>query len=61
MAEIEDFIEKNFVPVEDKPGFVWLSKRNFQIISTETLSKYLEDAWARGLYHSPVFDKSEDL
>lgn len=57
MTEIEDFIKKNFVPIEDKPGFVWFSKRNFQIISIETLAKCLEDAWARGLlYHSPVFD-----
>lgn len=56
MTEIEDFIKKNFVPVEDKPEFVWFSKRNFRITSIETLVKCLEDAWVRGLYHSPVFD-----
>ena len=44
MTEIEDFIKKTFEPVEDKPGFVWLSKRNFEIISIETLAKCLEDA-----------------
>ena len=31
-------------PVEDKPGYVWYSKRNFQIISIETLRKALADA-----------------
>ena len=39
--KVEDFIKKNFEPVEDKPGYVWFSKRNFQIISIETLRKIL--------------------
>ena len=56
MTEIEDFIKKNFAPVDDKPGFVWFSKRNFEIITIETLAKCLEDAWTRGLYYPPVFD-----
>ena len=56
MTEIENFIKKNFAPVEDKPGFVWISKTNFQITSIETLVKCLEDAWTRGLYHLPLFD-----
>lgn len=42
--KVEDFIKKNFEPVEDKPGYVWLSKRNFQIISIETLRKRLREA-----------------
>lgn len=41
---IEDFIKKNFEPVEDKPGYVWFNKRNFQIISIETLKKRLYKA-----------------
>lgn len=32
-----------FEPVEDKPGYVWFNKRNFQIISIETLRKAVED------------------
>lgn len=59
MTEIEDFIKENFEHVEDKPGFVWFSKRYFQIISIETLAKCLEDAQARGLYHLPLFGKYE--
>ena len=39
--KVEDFIKKNFEPVDDKPGYVWYSKRNFQIINIETLRKAL--------------------
>ena len=39
---IKVVIKRNYEPVEDKPGYVWLSKRNFQIISIETLTKSLE-------------------
>ena len=39
--KVENFIKKNFESVEDKPGYVWFSKRNFQIISIETLRKKL--------------------
>ena len=38
-----NFIKENYVPVEDKPGYVWFDKRNFQIISIETLAKALEN------------------
>lgn len=56
--KVENFIKKNFEPVENKPGYVWFSKRNFQIISIETLRKKLFKS-------SQVIDKyeaeSEDL
>ena len=42
-TSIKEFIKENFEPVDDKPGFVWFNKRNFQIISIETLAKSLED------------------
>lgn len=41
--KIEIFIKMIFEPIEDKPGYVWFSKRNFQIISIETLQKLFED------------------
>lgn len=41
--KVENFIKMIFEPVEDKPGYVWFSKRNFQIISIETLRKTLCD------------------
>lgn len=47
ISDIHEFIKKNFEPVEDKPGYVWFSKRNFQIISIETLAKSLEDYMIR--------------
>ena len=39
---IKVFIKRNYEPVEDKPGYVWFNKSNFQIISIETLTKSLE-------------------
>ncbi len=48
--KVENFIKMFFEPVEDKPGYVWFSKRNCQIISIETLRKTLCDA-------SQVIDK----
>ena len=44
----------DFEPVEDKPGYVWFSKRNFQIISIENLRKLLEDGRIR-----PLADREE--
>lgn len=40
--KVEDFIKKNFEPVEDKPEYVWFNKRNFQIINIETLRDYVK-------------------
>lgn len=39
---IINFIEENYESVEDRPGYVWFSKRHFQIIHIETLAKALE-------------------
>lgn len=55
---IKEFIKENFEPVENKPGYVWFSKSNFQIISIDTFAKLLKDEWTR-LYNSPLI-KSED-
>lgn len=52
--DFRKFVEEHYAPVEDKPGYVWLSKRNFEIISIETFAKSLEEGLARGLYNSPL-------
>lgn len=39
--KVKKFINEIFEPVEDKPGYVWFNKRNFQIISIELLQKKL--------------------
>lgn len=39
------FVEENYEPVEDKPGYVWFSKRNMQIISIDVLVTSLEEAF----------------
>ena len=39
---VKVFIKREYEPVIGKPGYVWFSKRNFQIISIEILTKLLE-------------------
>ena len=41
---IYEYIKENFEPVDDKPGYVWFNKRNFQIINIETLAKSLKES-----------------
>ena len=41
--DIRKFIEEHYMPVEDKPGYVWFSKRNMQIINIDLLVAYLEE------------------
>lgn len=60
MAEIKDFIKNNFDPVDDKPGFVWFDKRNFQIISIETLEKHLKDPKKYSCVNHLEFHVTED-
>lgn len=36
-------IEIIFEPVEEKPGYYWLNKRNYQIVSEEVLKKVIEE------------------
>lgn len=42
--KVEVFIKKIFESVKDKPGYVWLNKRDFRIISIKTLQKRLYKA-----------------
>jgi len=41
--DFRKFVEENYEPVEDKPGYVWFDKRNTQIISIDLLVAYLEE------------------
>lgn len=34
---------QTFEPVEDKPGYYWFNKRNYQIISEEVLKRALKE------------------
>jgi len=47
--KVENFIKIMVEPVKGKPGYVWFSKRNFQIISIETLRKTLCEIESRRL------------
>ena len=34
---------QTFEPVEDKPGYYWLNRRNYEIISEEVLKKVIKE------------------
>ena len=55
----EEFIKEHFQPVADKPGYVWFSKRNFEIISVETFAKSLDEAWVKGVSPWPLAESEE--
>ena len=35
-------IKQHYQPVEDKPGYVWLNKRNMQMIKVDALKAAIE-------------------
>lgn len=39
---VDTFIEQNFRPVEDKPGYVWLNPRRCEMISIKLLREALD-------------------
>ena len=43
MFDADEFIKENYQPVEDKPGYVWLNKRNMRMISTDVLKAAIND------------------
>ena len=47
--------EMPFQLVKDKPGYYWLSKRNYQIISEETLKKAINE-YDKNLYKLFLYD-----
>lgn len=66
MTEIEkkaiiNFIKENYDPVDDKPGYVWFSKRHFEIISIETLAKSIEDFFKPTSLTEEIIDQFNEL
>ena len=51
---VDEFIRKNYRPVDDKPGYVWLNARRLEIISVDILAVSLEN------YLEKVQDRSID-
>ena len=45
-SDARKFVEEHYEPVEDKPGYVWLSKRNMRTISIDLLVTCLKE-WER--------------
>lgn len=44
--DFRKFVEENYAPVEDKPGYVWFSKRHMEIISIDLLVASLEEGFS---------------
>jgi len=40
---LKNNIIQQFEPVEDKPGYYWLNKRNYLMISKEVLEKAIKE------------------
>ena len=43
--DADEFIKLNYEPVEDKPDYVWLNKRNHQMIHIDILKTAI-DEWS---------------
>ena len=50
-AKFRKFVEEYYEPVEDKPGYVWFSKRHMQIISIDILVAYLKNCYEHMMMH----------
>ena len=42
MDKLDDFINHMFPPVEDKPGYVWINKRNHEIAKVDLIKEKIE-------------------
>ena len=42
MENLDDFINHIFPPVEDKPGYVWINKRNYEIAKVDLVKEKIE-------------------
>lgn len=47
---VDEFIKKNYRPVDDKPGYVWLNARRLEMISVANLAASLKEAFRKGYY-----------
>ena len=45
MKNLDDFINYMFPPVEDKPGYVWINKRNHEIAKVDLIKERIESIY----------------
>lgn len=45
MKTLDDFINYMFPPVEDKPGYVWINRRNYEMAKVDLIKEQI-----KGLY-----------
>lgn len=55
-CKVDEFIKTNYRPVDDKSGYVWLDRYNYQIIELNTLKKSICDFCAAGYDICGVMD-----
>lgn len=42
MENVDDFINCMFPPVEDKPGYVWINRRNYEMAKVDLIKERIE-------------------
>jgi len=45
MKNLDDFINHLFPPVEDKPGYVWINKRNHEIAKEDLIKEQIKNIY----------------
>lgn len=45
MKNLNDFIDCMFPPVENKPGYVWINKRNHEIAKRDLVKERIENCY----------------
>ena len=55
MKNLNDFIDYMFPPVEDKPGYVWINKRNHEMAKRDLVKERIEGFYEQ--YHRILQEK----
>lgn len=45
MKNLDDFINYMFPPVEDKPGYVWINKHNYEMAKVDLVKEKIESIY----------------
>ena len=60
MKNLDDFINYMFPPVEDKPGYVWINKRNYEMAKVDLLKERIESVYKQYRILQEELEKSHN-
>lgn len=60
MENLNDFINYAFPPVEDKPGYVWINKRNHEIAKVDLVKEKIESVYKQYLILQEKLNHNND-